>query len=410
MKHLTVVMAMVFATISYAQEKAGYYITANNETVEGYLQAKDFLKPETVQFSVSQSGSYSPIDITNIKEYGIKNELKLQKHTVDIDIISTQESNSRNPLWDKRTVFLNVIIEGDASLYSYEGELGVRYFYGIKSKDIPIKQLVYRKYKSSPLIMSENVMFRQQLFNDLSCENQKSIEFSKASYNRDDLSYYVEQYNKCTFPTETIKYTSNNEKRVAVKYSVYIGFDSHTVGIKSSENTIISTEDKNISPSIGIDLAMLIIKNNLEFFGRLEYERLSGKVENIYQVSDYTYFVEESKLKSDILNIYLGMRKNISIAQKHSVFAEAALGISAPFGKWDFNRYTDSFDRKTQIFGSEINLKSAFSINPGLGYVFNDKYGIVFRYATNRNFFSGIGTKDETKITKFTVNFRYTFN
>ncbi len=407
MKHLTMVMAILFATISYSQEKSGYYINNNNETVEGYLQAKDFLKPETVQFSVSQSGPYSPIDIAKIKEYGIKNELKLQKHTVDVDVTATVETSNKQPLWDKLTIFLNVLTEGDATLYSYEGAFGVRYFYSIKSKNVPIKQLVYKKYRKTPILFSENILFRQQLFSDLSCEGQKNSDFSRVNYTKDDLLERIRNYNQCNGGL-ALEYTNETVKKIKYVMTAYAGANITNFSVNTSNRpTFIEGNDSFISPSIGIEGAMILLKSNAEFFGRIEYERINGYVENQYYTGN-TITTESTEIKGNLINIGFGARKNIQLSAKHKLFGELAVGFTQPYGHIYRVQYRG--DNAFSANSHEYTIKNAFSGNVGIGYAFNNTYGIVFRYDTSRNMINNIGSGDHTKITKFTVNLRYTFN
>ncbi len=415
MKKILFLLAIVFASNCYAQEKKGYYINNNNEKVEGYLMSATMSEPETVKFKPLTGGEYTSLNLNNTIEYGVDSEIKLQKHTVDIDTDNNQNSTSKEPVWNTMNLFLNVILEGNASLYSYSINNSTRYFYSVKSKDIKVKQLIYKKYQKTSLKDHENNTFRQQLYMDVKCQDDAGRNFQKLLYHKEDLTNVIKKFNTCTSGTSTEDITSttfsqNEIKKVAVKFTLYGGADFTSVQVDTDKSNLTSTKDKTVSPGIGAELALRILKGNYEFFARFEYEKLNATVQNTYTFSSYNTVTERHMLEADVLNFYLGARKNFNIAAKSKVFVEGALCISNPIGDWILMRTAYNVGGNYVMSGDVQGLKSAFSFNFGLGYAFNDKYGIAVRYDTNRNMFSGISTSDETRISKLSLNLRYTVN
>lgn len=418
MKNITLLIAILFASICHAQEKRGYYINKNNQKVEGYIQYENVFNPETVRFKPLSEGSFSSLNLQDVIEYGIDNEIKLQKHAVDVDMTGgNQISGFRQPDWNKMEIFLNVIAEGNATLYSYAINNITRYFYSVKSKNIPVRQLIYKKFQTSDLRVEENNSFRQQLYADLKCDNDKDRSFQKIMYYQDELSKVIKKYNDCTASgtlttaaATSTTFSHNEERTVAMKFTLYAGADFKSVAVDTDKPNLSSTDENTLSPSVGVELALRILKGNYEFFARFEYEKLNSTVENTYTFSSYNTVTERHMLEADLLNFYVGARKNFALAAKSKVFVDGAICITNPIGDWTLFRTAYNSGGSYVMSGDVQGLRSAFSFNFGAGYAFNDKYGIALRYDTNRNMFGGLNTSDETRITKISLNLRYTIN
>lgn len=417
MKNFTLLFAILIASICYAQEKKGYYINSNNQKVEGYLQSPTILEPETVKFKPLTGGEYVPLELNNVIEYGITNEIKLQKHTVDIDMSAgNTASASREPEWTTMNIFLNVIAEGNACLYSYTVNNFTRYFYSVKSKNIKVKQLVHKKFLKASHTVDENNAFRQQLFTDVKCVDDSGRGFPKIMYYQDELTNVIRKFNDCTSSdtatssstATSTTFAQNEVRKTAVKFTLYAGTDFTSVEVKTDKSNLTTTKDNTVSPSVGVELALRILKGDYEFFTRFEYEKLNATVQNTYTFSSYNTVTEKHILEADVLNFYLGARKNFALAAKSKIFVDGALCISNPIGDWIMLRTAYNAGGSYVMTGDIQGLRSAFSFNLGLGYAFNDTYGISLRYDTKRNMFSGLSTSDETRISKLSINLRYT--
>src|SRR5690606_26114883 len=132
-----------------------------------------------------------------VKEYGIEGRYKFKTHTVKVDLSQSVSLNTystvKEPKWEKRTIFLNVISEGEATLYSaYVGE-EMKYFYSLKSRDAEPLQLVYKKYYNGQVVR-ENNSFRQELFANVNCD-LKSGSFENLRYEEKALTSIIDKYN-----------------------------------------------------------------------------------------------------------------------------------------------------------------------------------------------------------------------
>ncbi len=186
----------------FAQSKFqnGYYVTNNGDRVTCLIKNEDWKSsPKSFRIKRSANSEAETINVSLVKEFGVDNNLKYIKRKVDVDISPWRLSElnyDSNPVWEEREVMLEVIVEGDASLYFYE-EAGLkRYFYNIGNGKVI--QLVYKKYKTSESAIAENNKFRQQMYNSFyKCDKLTMQDFEAIRFNRPSMSKLIIKYNDC---------------------------------------------------------------------------------------------------------------------------------------------------------------------------------------------------------------------
>ncbi|NDP27423.1 MAG: hypothetical protein GZ087_08375 [Flavobacterium sp.] len=198
MKNSILTLFLFCSSFIYSQinfEK-GYFISNSGVQTECFIKNYDW-KSNPIEFEYKitlQKATSRKETVANIKEFGIENSSKFKRFKVNMERslnFSQNLSSNRNPVWIEEILFLKVLIEGDAKLYSYIDENMYKYFYETKSK--PIAQLVRIKYATnntensngidsfSESIM-ENNLFRQQLNSDLTCESITENDFQNLKY------------------------------------------------------------------------------------------------------------------------------------------------------------------------------------------------------------------------------------
>ncbi|MEL1243960.1 hypothetical protein AAEO56_06765 [Flavobacterium sp. DGU11] len=311
-------------------------------------------------------------------------------------------SGDKEPHWVLKTVFLNILVEGASTLYSYRQSDGIKYFYSVNNKKDYPEQLVYKKYKQTESTIAENKQFRQQLFNNINCENKGIEEFTNINYSEDTFVKLFKSNNTCA-GSESVEYTNDTAKKIKTVYTVYAGLGNMSFGIKGS--TLESGKTNDLNYSAGAEIAFRMPSDKWEFFFRGEYEKMSSDI--TYKFNNTTSRLRTRyKLDSSNINFYLGPRYNLIINAANKIFIDGAFGMNFPFG---------NIENSTFLFGdppnstSDIEIKTSFFANFGVGYVFNDKYGICVRYETNRNMFTNSPTADITQISRVMLNLRYSF-
>jgi len=186
----------LFSQISY---EPGYFIDTLGKRVDCLIQNNDWKNnPSSFKYKLVKKGKSKRGTIKEIKEFGISDQSKYVRHTVLID----KSSNNISDLslystseFEEEQHFLKVIIEGETSLYSYENNELLRFFYN--KSDEKVEPLVFKIYQKPDLKIGRNYQFRKQLFDALQCESITSVQIVALEYNEKDLSDIFTKYNTC---------------------------------------------------------------------------------------------------------------------------------------------------------------------------------------------------------------------
>ncbi|MFM7854356.1 MAG: hypothetical protein ACKO96_21155, partial [Flammeovirgaceae bacterium] len=179
--------------------EAGYFITNNDERIDCLIGNYEWINNPT-DFSYKFVGNDETLvkKIFEVKEFGIRNSYKFIRATVNIDLSTDDPRNlstNRNPIWKKDTVYLKVLIEGKASLYSLQNGNLFRYFYNIDGKEI--NQLIYKRHFLSAGVIAVNNSFQQQLFNEVRCSTTQIKDVNKLAYKENHLTKYFIGFLAC---------------------------------------------------------------------------------------------------------------------------------------------------------------------------------------------------------------------
>ena len=128
-----------FTSFTFSQNSfdKAYFVNNAGERIECFIKNKDWLyNPDEFEYKVSLDVEKKVENIKRVKEFGIYNKLKYVRFTVEIDRSSdniTTLSKERRPIFNKETLFLKMLIEGKANLYSYTDNKGglKRFFYNV---------------------------------------------------------------------------------------------------------------------------------------------------------------------------------------------------------------------------------------------------------------------------------------
>lgn len=404
MKTLTFFSVLLFTVFTQAQDKRGYYITAGGQRIEGLFKEANFLKVENPKFTTLPGGEYIELQPESVKEYGIEDDYKFESHTVKVDLSQSVSfsgySTVKEPRWEKRTIFLSVITEGDATLYSaYIGE-EMKYFYSVKSKSILPEQLVYKKYYNGHVV-KENIDFRQELFNNVNC-NKDIQSYNSIAYAAKSLTKVVNDYNTCNGGTTSKSYDNKSQKQESLKFTVGAGVNLNRF-IFDAGNT---DKDSQVGLSIAAEAVFVMPYSRFGFFARLDYTKAKGEAMVKDEHSDYV--MRGGVLDGNFIGLVLGPRFYFSeLKADKGLFLDAGIGIG--YGSGSVTRATYSITNGGLTGGTtaEYDLSSNIFIGAGLGYNINKRFGVDVRYETNREV---VNQQGDFKYGKTGVNVRYTFN
>jgi len=415
MRKLSLLFFLFFATILHAQDsQSGYYITNGGQRVEGQFLETNYLDVSTLKFKTTSGKNFESLDTDVIKEFGIGDDYKVVKYTVKIDATDAsqgQVSANKDATWKQETLFLNVLVEGDATLYTYTSGKGIKFFYKVEGKQMEPEQLLYRKYMAGNLATAENNKYRQQLYNDLNCTGTNDMnKFLKIGYVRKDLAPLFEEYNKCKNSANKA-YSNDSGKRAKVFYSVFAGLYSAKFNIGGIDPEV--SDDKYMALTAGGEILLLFPSEKLGVFFKAEYENINSELVSVYK-SPYggiTQTTSTFTTKGSLFNFHVGPRYYYNIDAKNKVFIDGAAVFTFPAADLEervqVSNNTQTFD-VVNLF--DIDLGTTLSFNVGVGYTFNNKFSIEARINTNRDLLAHLGNDIKTTSTLMGLNLKYTLN
>ncbi|MEM6685846.1 MAG: porin family protein, partial [Bacteroidota bacterium] len=389
-----------FAQISFEK---GYYIDNSGNKVEGLIKNIDWKNnPTTIDFKRSESAENKTVTIGNMQAFEVYNSAKYERHTVSLDV-SNQNINDLDsdpqPKWETKQLFLKVLLEGNASLYSYtDGNLR-KYF--IKKDDSDITQLVFKKYMATNSRIAENTEYKRQLWQLLKC-GEIPEKAKKVSYTKNSLLKILKAYNAC-------------ENSSFVDYEAKVKRDMFNISIKSGIN-FASVEIDNT----GAQRSNTSFENQVGFQVGVEFEYVFNFNRNKWSfVAEPTYVSSYSADTQDV--VYL----RTPSGQLTTDVSVSYSGIEIPLGFRYYSFLNDSsklflnaFYMLNIILDGEVlaarnellndDLEPRGNVAFGVGFKYKDTYSIEFRYRANRQLYPSNAIFGNFDYTSFGIILGYT--
>lgn len=179
----------------------GYYIDNEDNRTECLILNIDWaFNPTAIMVKTNEMDDPTQLEMFYLKEFQVYGYEKYIKAKIILDGSSNDPqklTTNKFPEWEKRQVFLKVITEGPATLYSYQQNQLIRYFF---STGDSIKQLIYKRYlvKNDNRVLeynnsiASNNDFRKQL---MSYVPIWQADYNKIDYKLKDLTDHFNQYN-----------------------------------------------------------------------------------------------------------------------------------------------------------------------------------------------------------------------
>ncbi len=388
MRIFTLLAAMFFTLQALAQDQPGYYINADGQRTEGFFKTSDFYNPNTLEFRKVDEADFIPLATDNLTEYGIADEFKFRKFSID-----------------NRTIFLNTLVEGQATLYSHRSERYTVYYYTVTNKYAQPVMLLHTPSRGSEARKPENNAFREQLKQDVACP-ENMVNFDRLQYNERDLTDVFTRYNTCSGATQVV-YENSSARTNRMYFTLFAGLFNNNFSLENMSAPY--NDDNSLSAGLGVEAAYCFPNNYLEVFSRLEFENFSTTIQKDFPepIGYRTHYID---INSTFINLFVGPRMYIKVNSSSRIFADASFGFSVPFGEMNESWVNTEGTVVTNESRKEYDLDTAVCGNFGIGYVYNNKFGVVLRYETDREIFSSTNTGYTGKLKRIGINLRYTFN
>ncbi|MDR7128907.1 hypothetical protein J2X69_001239 [Algoriphagus sp. 4150] len=384
-KALILLAALIIHCNSFAQIlfEEGHFLTNSNEKIACLIKNSDWKNnPSTIEYKLASGGPVQHADIQAIKEFEINGFSKFIRATVQIDESGQNLNNlgeDRSPKFVTREVFLKTIIEGQASLFSFESNNTKRYFYSINGSEIT--QLVYKKYKIDNRI-SENTQFRNQLNNQLVCGSINSQEFKNLGYKQKELESIFVKYNECTDSSYT---TYGVAKRPDLFHlSIRPGISARSLTIENPQAAVEKVDfENNLGFRIGVEAEFILPFNKNKWGVIIEPTFQSYKSEKTASTKNSTVNTYNVTADYKSLELPIGLRHYMFLNANSKLFINLSYIIDFP------SKTTIGFERSDGAQGPNLSIKTGGSFGLGTGFQYNNKLHMELRYHTNREIIGG---------------------
>lgn len=347
--------------ISYVK---GYYINNSNQKIDCLIKNIDWeSNPVEFDYKFTQQTEKKTLTIESVKEFGIYNVSKYMRFDVNIDRSSNIQdllSNDKNPIFKTEKLFLKVLIEGEASLFIYKDESLTRYFY--QTNHLDLNQLIFKEYKTLENKIGTNNQFRRQLYNNLKCSDISMNDLKHIDYNKKSLLNIFTKYYSC----KNSGFVNFEEKVKSDLFNLNIrpGLNSSSLFINNDVSSRRTDYGNKLAFRIGLEF---------EFIMKFNKNKWAVIIEPTYQ-----FFKAEDKAITNLSNTNVDYKSlELPIGVRHYLFLNNNSKIFI----------NGSFIYDIVLNSKVRNLDASSSVNlaMGLGYNYNQKYSIEFRYHTNRD-------------------------
>lgn len=386
-------IALLFLTLKLTAQnnfEKGYFIYDNDAKETCLIKNLDWKdNPTSIMYKLTETDEIKSVSIENIKEFAVDGSAKFIKAKVSIDRSNTQVdklSNKRMPEFIQETLFLKVLIEGNANLYFYmDGNLK-RFFFKTNSKDI--EQLVFKNYINKNGVIAENIDFKNQIFNTLKCATIEPKEVEKLNYEENDLYNLFLKYNSCD--GGTIAYTTNKEKKDLLNFTLKAGTNYASLDVKNYTTPERSIGfDNEFGLWFGLELEALLPFNNNKWALLIEsaYQTYKSNKTKINPDALTHLIVNEADITYSTFELSLGARHYFFLNPKSKLFVNAA--------------YTLVFTGNSVVdykidYVSDLKIEKASAKSIGFGYKYADTWGLELRYGFPRNVLLNYKTHEST--------------
>lgn len=378
-KFSMLLLCFIVALTANAQTKflEGYFITDSGERIDCLIHNEDWRKnPTAFEYKLNASDVVKTGTLKTAREFVVPNVFKYERHTVQLDSWSEPgnkaylDENSQ-PDYKEETLFLKVLVEGEASLFQFDGS-GIKFFFSL-NEETP-QQLFFKRYKKQGNQIAENNQYRQQIYNGLSCEDMDRSEASKTDYDRKDLINYFEKYNIC----KNADFKILEEKKSSSEFNLTVrpGVDFSTFDLESRIGSSFGTEfETETNFRIGLEAEFVLDFNNNKWSIFIEPTYRASESEKIVPFRSSTIDSQKITVTYSSIQIPVGVRHYLFLNDSSKIFINAAFVydfVSDSVIDWEVAPTRD------RDFRTRSNL--AF----GVGYKYGKRLSAEFRLYTDR--------------------------
>lgn len=371
----------LFANAQVTFEEA-YFINNSDQKINCLIKNTDWRNnPTEFYYKLSENSEELQTNINSVKEFAFLSGSKYIRYNLNIDRSSdniNKLSSVKTPEFKQELLFLKILIEGKANLYSYhDGELQ-RYFY--KTDISSLEQLIFKKYKTLENQIKTNNRYKQQLLTKLKCETILLEDIENIDYKQSDLLKLFQKYNECS-NVESVNYIKRKKEDV-FNLTIRPGINSASLKL---ENTALNLPEINFDNELSFRLGV-----EAEFIMPFNKNKWAFLIEPTYQYyktekKDVTYIQTATLTRtSDVIIDYasieipIGLRYYMFLNNDSKLFFNLSFILDVPL-----SNTIDVVD-SISIFFDDVEITSKPNFALGFGYNFKSKYTLEMRLGLNR--------------------------
>ncbi len=376
------ILSIILALLSFASQGQinfveGYFITNEGKTKQCLIKNNDWRNnPLVFEYKLHENEEVISIGISEVSEFSMSN-IKYVRAFVDIDLSSNELSKmsyKKNPEYVKKEVFLKEIVQGPVKLYKYT-EHGITKYFFCKKNGV-ITPLVYKKYligKENKI--GENLMYKQQLYNEINCNALSINKILPVKYYEKDLVSYFNKNNACLGGEVSLK---DEKKKDDFNISVTSGISFVGLSVDNTSNRSVDFNDKVIF-RVGIELEYVLPFNNNKWSAFLEPNYQKYKEKQL--INEGLHTEENVGVNFSYIEIPIGVRHRFFIGSKNNIFVNAGYVSGFTIGESKID-----YAENIYVFGThDPELRSGNAIFGGIGVALFDKIAAEIRFYGDRD-------------------------
>ena len=356
-------VALFITLISHAQTKfqKGYFIDETGNTTTCFIKNQDWKNtPTHFEYQLTEGGNVLTAGIGTIKEFAITDHSKFVRFTVNMD--TSEQSISKldyqpAPEYKEVAVFLEAILEGKSTLYTYKSGNSRKYFIAVDHVS-PV-ELINKKYLFGDKQIATNAEYKQQLSKLLNI-NDPGI-----SYRQADLVKAVNRFN-IDNGAKSEKYNKQTRKFFHMSVGAAAGYNSLSFS-NSQDQRLNGKFDSKINIAPSVEMEFILPYNNGKWAIPIEFYYQYYKGKTTAEPGGIT-------VKYQSVEAPLGVRYYLFLNDDSKISVTGSFILQTSFGS------------KLEIARNhqEIELEGKRNFRFGIGYSYK-KLQAAVRYDTQRD-------------------------
>jgi hypothetical protein len=320
-----VLVAVHYGFSQYAYDK-GYFINNSGERTDCLIRRLDGeYNPKKVEYKTDERSTSITLGVTDVSEFGITGEAVFIRATVNMDRSRSdlnKATSGRNPEWSSETLFLKILVAGEANLYIYKEDGLTRFFYNTRVTEI--EQLVYKAYYPYPNQVAYNRAYLEQLQRTLICD--KMPQKINVPYQAKPLESLFRKYNECKGVSSDYVVTETKAPVTAsISFRPGFNFSSFTATAKAGIQEFTADFNSKLTFRAGVELEIFPSFNNRNKKWSLTVEPNYHYYNDEFTEDDKTYTVRYSAIE-----IPLGLRRYFYLPKNKAIFLNINLVYDFP--------------------------------------------------------------------------------